>query len=470
MIPDVALLRYLGLILFLVYTMRNHQKDLIGSSDGSDEPDDSAEESEQDDGVGLSSSPRKRKYDVDDNKDTERIIVETAFDAYFTRTSSRSQTSTNVFSSLVPPLTAEEYAEGIEAGSKGLCLKPLQSRILSQPTRDMLFSRFLRELVEGFNLLMYGYGSKRRVLNQFATECCAKAGQVIVANAFRPDFALKDLLTTIDLNVPGLSSLPLPSTTLEAHSKRIYDFFASKQRRRLFLIIHNIDAASLRSSRAKSCLSLLALNPSIHIVASVDHINAPLLFSSSESSTRKPDLDPSITHTTPPRGFSFLWHDLTTLEPYDTELAHVDRSSLSGAHGGGVPPKKGDLASQGASTMTETAALHILASVTQKAQKLFILMATHQLGAFEDSAADGGAGANERDLQQFAMGYDLLFTMARDNFIATNDTALRSLLGEFRDHNLVVSAQGVGGAGEVLWIPLRKERLSSALKTLQTSS
>jgi len=449
--------------------MRIHQKELVGSSDGSDEPDDSAEESGQDDV--LPSSPRKRKYDLEDNKDTGRIIVETAFDAYFTRTSSRSQTSTNVFSSLVPPLTAEEYAAGIEAGSKGLSLKPLQSRILSQPTRDMLFSRFLRELVEGSNLLMYGYGSKRRVLNQFATDCCAKAGHVVVANAFRPDFSLKDLLTTIDLNVPGLASLTLPSTTLEAHSKRIYDFFASKPRRRLFLIIHNIDAASLRSSRAKSCLSLLALNPSIHIVASVDHIHAPLLFSSSESTTRKPDLDPSNTHTTtPPRGFSFLWHDLTTLEPYDTELAHVDRSSLSGAHGGGVPPKKGDLASQGASTMTETAALHILASVTQKAQKLFILMATHQLEAFEDSAADGGAGLNERDLQQFAMGYDLLFTMARDNFIATNDTALRSLLGEFRDHNLVVSAQGVGGAGEVLWIPLRKERLSSTLKTLQTSS
>ena len=72
------------------------------------------------------------------------------------------------------------------------------------------------------------------------------------------------------------------------------------------------------------------------------------------------------------------------------------------------------------------------------------------------------------DLQQHSIGYDVLFNAARDNFIATNDTALRALLGEFRDHQLVVSAQtGAGGSGEVLWIPLRKERLSNILKSLQ---
>ncbi|KAG6849904.1 hypothetical protein H0H93_003918 [Arthromyces matolae] len=166
------------------------------------------------------------------------------------------------------------------------------------------------------------------------------------------------------------------------------------------------------------------------------------------------------------KGFAWLWHDLTTLESYDFELAFVDRTSIRGAHGGG-PRKKADaLIAQGGgtATITETAALHVLASVTQKAKKLFVLIGTRQLESIEDSDV---AGAGEKDLQQFGIGYDILFNVARDDFIATSDTALRSLLGEFRDHSLVVSGQGTTGSGEMLWIPLRKERLASVLKSLK---
>jgi origin recognition complex subunit 2 len=118
--------------------------------------------------------------------------------------------------------------------------------------------------------------------------------------------------------------------------------------------------------------------------------------------------------------------------------------------------------------VSETAALHILASVTQKAQKLFILLAKRQLSAVEElGGADAGANATV-DLQNTAIGYDGLFNLARSDFLATNDTALRALLGEYRDHGLIASAQGASGSGgEVLWIPLRKERLASVLQSLE---
>ncbi|KAG6888803.1 hypothetical protein C0995_005823 [Termitomyces sp. Mi166 len=424
------------------------------------------EESELEDLVQATPSRRKRKQDVVDKDElpVTNIIVETAFDAYFKHNSTRSRTSANVFSLLVPPLTAEEYAEGIEAASKGLNLEPLQPSIFIESSREFLFVRFMRELTEGFNLLIYGFGSKRRVLNEFATEYCAKAGHVVVVNGFQPEFAFKDLLSSIE-RIPGVLDSELSSTNPETQSKRIYDFFAaSVPRRPLYLIIHNIDAAPLRGPKAKSCLALLALNPRIHIVASIDHINAPLLFSTSESSARKSDA-----HTSPPavprRGFAWLWHDLTTLTPYDFELAFVDRTSIKGAHGGGPRKKTDGLVVQGAgATATTETALHVLASVTQKAKKLFALIGSKQLESIEESDV---TGAGEKDLQQFGIGYDMLFNIARDDFIATNDTAMRSLLGEFRDHNLVVSAQGTSGSGEVLWIPLRKERLASVLKSLQ---
>lgn len=118
--------------------------------------------------------------------------------------------------------------------------------------------------------------------------------------------------------------------------------------------------------------------------------------------------------------------------------------------------------------MSETAALHILASVTQKAQKLFTLLGERQLDALEELGNGSGTNMASGDPQATAIGYDALFNLARGEFVATNDTALRALLSEFRDHGLIVSAQGASGSGgEVLWIPLRKERLASVLQNIR---
>ncbi|KAM6492331.1 Origin recognition complex, subunit 2 [Amanita muscaria] len=418
------------------------------------------------------------------------MISQTSFDAFFTHAASRAQTSSNVFSALVPPLSPEEYLEGIQSANESTSkLPPIRLALLSSDeSRAQLFTRCLIELNEGFNLLFYGLGSKRQILDRFAREYCAKAGHVIVANSFRPDFTLKELLISIE-RIPGLMDPDTtPSTTVDNHAQRVYDAFSKPtQRRHLYIIIHNIDAVPLRSQKAKSCLSLLAMNQRIHIAASIDQINAPLLWTSSECAARKPsanivdELTSSSTNGSssspnPKRGFAWLWHDLTTLEPYDVELAYADRSSISGAHSGShrKASEAALLAAQSAGTaMSETAALHILASVTQRAKKLFVLMATRQLKSIRESAnaAGAGEGANAvgtADLQQHGIGYDVLFNAARDNFIATNDTALRALLGEFKDHQLVISAQtGAGGSGEVLWIPVRKERLANLLQSLQ---
>ncbi|KAJ7286931.1 origin recognition complex, subunit 2 [Mycena rebaudengoi] len=241
------------------------------------------------------------------------------------------------------------------------------------------------------------------------------------------------MLNSIE-NIPGIAALPLSSATPETHARRIYDFFSRPKQPHLYLVIHNIDYLLVRTPKARSCLLLLALHPHIHLISSVDHINAPLLWSTSEASARK-DAGALAAGKAPPRGFAWLWHDLTTLAPYDAELAFADRTHRDAAAG--------------------TAAQHILASVTERARKLFLTSL---------EAQDPAVG----DLRQFAIPYDVLFPLARDNFIATNDTAMRSVLGEFRDHGLVVAAQGSSG-GEVLWIPLRKERLSAVVKSLGVS-
>lgn len=401
----------------------------------------------------LTPSPSKRQRKPGMVQQSREMIVQTAFDAYFTHLASRAQTSANIFSSLIPPLSAEEYAEA----SSSFDSQRIKSELLTSETeRKSLFQRLLLELQEGFNVICYGYGSKRVLLNDFAVNSCSKLGHVVVVNAFQPHFGLKELFSCIE-NVPGIDSLPLPSSSAENQARRICDFFSrSTSKQHLYLVIHNIDSPALRSIKAQSSLSLLALNPKIHIVASVDHINSPLLWSSAELSTRK---DSQGTGVGAGRGFAWLWHDMTTLTPYDFELSQADRSSILGASGG---MRKRDVTQNGTSMVSETAALHVLASVTAKAKRLFTLMAERQLEAIEAAKSSGHVD----DLQQYAVAYDKLYHSARTDFIATNDTALRALLGEFRDHDLVVGAQQ-GSSGEVLWIPMRKERLAKVLSTLK---
>jgi origin recognition complex subunit 2 len=403
-------------------------------------------------------------------------VVPTSFDNFFALSATNPRTSSSVFSNLVLPLTAEEYNASVAAASPRL--RTPQPAVSTPALQSVLFSRFIIELQEGFNILCYGYGSKRQLLNTFAADFCSRKGHVVVANGFQPDFAIKDLLNQID-NIPGIQDLGMTSSTPEKQAQMISSYFSEKGKPHLYIVIHNIDSPVMRVPRVKSILSLLALTPNIHVVASIDHINSPMIWSSTESLSRKStSLGGAVTT---PRGFSWIYHDLTSLASYDFELAYVDRTSLTSAHGGGSRKKAGfasNLASTlnpasslpggGATNISETAALHILASVTQKAQKLFILLANRQLEAIEDGT-DAGKEREAPDLQATAIGYDALFNLARGDFVATNDTALRALLGEFRDHGLIVSAQGGSGSGgEVLWIPLRKERLTSVLQKLQT--
>lgn len=125
--------------------------------------------------------------------------------------------------------------------------------------------------------------------------------------------------------------------------------------------------------------------------------------------------------------------------------------------------------------MTEVAARHILASVTEKAKRLFVLLAQRQLASMAESAAGdksgggGGEHASAQDMQNVAVEYGTLFTMARDQFVATNETAFRALMGEFKDHGLMLTASqgGAGASGDVVWIPLRKTVLSTLITDLE---
>jgi origin recognition complex subunit 2 len=485
------------------------------------------------------SSSRASDFTTDDDAATgthapSSLSTLTSFDAYFLHASRPSRTSSNVFSQLVPPLSPDEYAASLSRSfyplpfcSRSSTLKDndnndddassAQSRQLPEleAAHRTHIPRYLLELAEGFNLLFYGLGSKRAVLNDLARACSTRA-HVLVLNAFLPAFSVRDILAAlarlpgapqgvagiahflsisnsnsdaeadVESRLTAAPSPPSPSRSGAAaqqqskqHSQQQRDQSQSqsqsqpqpqprqqrhrRRRRRLVLVVHNIDAPALRTPRARALLGALAALDGVQLAASVDHVGAPLLWTSSELLAGR-----------------WLWHDLTTLAAYDAELAGADPASLrgagragAGAEGGGT---QGQMMMPAMTMMTESAARHVLAAVTQRARKLFVLMGQRQLDALADaggnSAGGRGGGVVEpttpAEAGEVAIPYDMLFNLARDQFVATNDTALRALLGEFRDHGLVVTVgTGAMGSGEMLWIPLRKERLTKLLDGLE---
>ncbi|KAH9934952.1 origin recognition complex, subunit 2, partial [Fomitopsis serialis] len=419
--------------------------------------------------------------------------------------------SAAVFSQLVPALDAPAYASALAGRGPQLAAPPREQEAVDgrEAARGLLHA-WADELREGFSLLFYGYGSKRGVLNASQGRSQAekgRGGHVVIANGFLPGFALKDLLNSVERSPPAraLDAQMSSGAGVDAQVQRIYDYFSSADGdERLFLVIHNIDGSGLRGPKAQTAIGRLARAPRVHVVASVDNVQAIGRWSLSELFARKaapaasaPQEDTSsrrkgkgkaravddsaegadTSYDVPRRGFAWLWHDLTTLAPYDAELASADPSSIAGASASGRRTHLGASAAAGGPRLvSETAARHVLASVTQKARRLFVLLGSKQLelmasatGAAGPAAASGEAGTAGQDA---AYDYERLFGAAREEFIATSDTALRALLGEFRDHGLVVSAvapvgAGGSGGGEALWIPMRREALTKVVDELK---
>ena len=429
----------------------------------------------------VSDNEQNVLLDVLNDADTQCSTA--GFNAYFVRATSRARTSANVFSARVLPLTQQEHNDAIAAYDARTADKRPMTRWSGQYDGLTAFLRYAHELDQGFNLIFYGFGLKR-VLNTFASQVLARHGHVVVVNGYHPNTTLKDVLASIE-RVPGLTDAAASSA--DSQVRRICSFFSTadaSRTHRLYLVIHNIDAPPMRAQKMKNALSLLALSPNIHLAASVDRLGAPLLWSASELLARKvqPEHTDSSDSTdgqpiaSPKRGYAFLWHDLTTLERYDTELSFADRSSITGASYASTGARSAlamSAAAGAGAPLTETAVAHVLAAVTSKAKKLFVLLGTRQLENIEAaSGAATGLDAQSTDTAQFGLGYDALFSLARENFVATSDTALRALLGEFKDHGLILAgvAAGGGGGGDSLWIPLRKERLVRVLKSIETES
>ncbi|KAF9435963.1 Origin recognition complex subunit 2 [Entomortierella beljakovae] len=342
---------------------------------------------------------------------------------YFQDLYQKSKTSNNTLSKL-PTL---EHADFIQAIKKAPAKHSTEMEMLLLLYEEQ-FPQWYFELMSGFNLLIYGYGSKRQLLTKFATTILTDAPLIIV-NGYFPTLTIKEILDKISA---GALQYTGPSGTLQEQVAFIHAYFEQPDRsvKKLYLLIHNIDGSSLRSEKTQSALSLLASCPYIHLVASMDHINTNILWDTVKSAR-----------------FRWVWHELTTFKSYLTETSFENS----------IMVRQGELGPRGIQ--------FVLASLTSNGKGLFRILAEHQIQSEEEAVSAGASTSSAKNYMDWGMAYNTLFKKCQENFLVSNAVTFRTQLTEFRDHRIVHSRKGADGV-EILFIPLSANILESILEKM----
>ncbi|KAI0562230.1 origin recognition complex subunit 2 ORC2 [Gracilaria domingensis] len=276
------------------------------------------------------------------------------------------------------------------------------------------FQQYLYILEASHSLLFYGFGSKKKLLDEFA-QYLTKSHAIMVVNAFNPTLSLRSILAQIAkdfLNCDGF-----PKRTLSDYIDAIR---RNVRHHRIGIVIHNIDGPSLRSSENQNVLATLSSIPGISIAASIDHVNAPLLWDGAMYSK-----------------FEWAWIKADTFAPYDAETVYSSKPLL---HGGRERRVEGAVA--------------LLTSLSKRARQVFEVLAQRQLDA--DHAKSTTHSAISRTT------FNQLFEITKEKFLTTDANTLRGILTELHTHDLLQSKRGADAA-EQLWIPLHKAQLEAII-------
>lgn len=270
------------------------------------------------------------------------------------------------------------------------------------------FGQWIFELSQGFNILLYGYGSKRKLLGAFAAKVYTAPDSVVVVNGYLPGLTVKDILGTVANALLGSNHGVRLGTTPNEILDNLLVLLDENTAQKLIIILHNLDGEALRQERSQAIISRLVAHPKISLTASIDHIRAPLLWDAARVSQ-----------------FNFLWHDATTFDPYTVEIPVDEALSLIDGAGraGGTKSVK-----------------YVLASLPSNAKSLFRILISHQLQAMAGDH-DGGVGEGKAkakkgskaktDASEYGVEYRVLYQRAVGEFICSNDVAFRTLLKEY---------------------------------------
>uniref|UniRef100_A0A8C9A0H7 Origin recognition complex subunit 2 n=1 Tax=Prolemur simus TaxID=1328070 RepID=A0A8C9A0H7_PROSS len=277
---------------------------------------------------------------------------------------------------------------------------------------EKLFHKWMLQLHLGFNVVLYGLGSKRDLLERFRTTMLQDSIHVVI-NGFFPGISVKSVLNSITeevLNYMGTFRSVLDQLDW------IINKFKEDSSLELFLVIHNLDSQMLRGDKSQQIIGQLSSLHNIYLIASIDHLNAPLMWDHAKQSL-----------------YNWLWYETTTYSPYTEETSY--ENSLLVKQSGSLP----------LSSLT-----HVLRSLTPNARGIFRLLIKYQLD-------------NQDNPSYIGLSFQDFYQQCREAFLVNSDLTLRAQLTEFRDHKLIRTKKGTDGV-EYLLIPVDSETLTDFLE------
>lgn len=311
---------------------------------------------------------------------------------------------------------------------------------------EACYAQWALELREGFNLVLYGYGSKRGVVRGLAQYLCDEAGsekkcpRIVVANAYSPGLTLANVLSLVaGLLMPSTAKVPLMANALMATIFPLLDQ-RPENAAKVCLFVNSLDApgSPFRKAAGLAALKRLAAHPAVWTVVTVDTPLAGMLFDAGATATMR-----------------LLWHDTTTFEPWDkVEMDPVEQvNELLGRSGRRLGGKDG--------------VAYVLKSLPENARHLFRILVAEQVVAESERVVEEDVGREDGVPPSTGEGieYRVLYHKAREELVVSSEHQLGTLLKEFYDHQMVESRRD-GTGTERLLVPFRKEELERLLEDL----
>lgn len=304
---------------------------------------------------------------------------------FFQNKPGRAKTSNNNLASL-DLLTHEEYFSLI-AGQQDRHKGDIE---YLENLHAESFPQWMFEMSQGFSICLYGFGSKRAVLQNFARKVHARGRRerIVMVNGYAPTTTMREILTTLAVAVDPSRRIPTspPTTMVQAILAHL-----STTDTILTIIVNSIDAPQLRKPSHQSILAQLSSHPQVNLIGSTDTPDFSLLWDIGLRTS-----------------FNFAFHDCTTFSPFTVELDIIDDvHELLGRKARRVNGREG--------------VAFVLKSLPENAKNLFQLIVSEVLIATEEDSGEGDA----------AVEYRMVYNKAVEEFICSSEMAFRTLLKEY---------------------------------------
>ncbi|XP_035224077.1 origin recognition complex subunit 2-like [Stegodyphus dumicola] len=278
----------------------------------------------------------------------------------------------------------------------------------------VLFPKWEFLLQESFNILLYGVGSKQKILNAFS-EKYLEDNLYIVVHGFFPSLNLKQILSSVTEDILEHDG---KFSTVQDQAEFVKEYF-SGSKEHLYIVIHNIDGIALRAVKTQRVLSSLASIPNIHFLCSIDHINSPLIW------------DQIMLNK-----FKWIWYEVPTFEPYIIETSY-ESSFLKDQ----------------STHLLLSSLLHVYRSLTPNGQGVFLILAQHQRNEQKNNSYSG-------------ITFHEWYQECREAFLANSEITMQAQISEFKNHKLLASRKSPDGV-ELWYIPVEQNTLIQFLESCE---